>query len=185
MKGESHNRWRSSSISAAVSGSTLLLLVGSLYAAPKKPPSSLQKLGAVVRFSHLHERISSCKFRAVDGERVCVERARVAAGAGIDFKLSPEPGTLVSEPSAQREPVNVSIPDHQGTSAQEVRVESGNWTLSWADQHALFHVDLQRNFSVQLSTLSGACVEEQGQCARHDEVTSRKVVIPPEQLAGR
>jgi hypothetical protein len=185
MKGESHNRWRPSSISAAVSGSTLLLLVGSLYAAPKKPPSSLQKPGAVVRFSHVHERVSSCKFRVHEGERVCVEQARVPAAAGIDFTLNPEPGTLVSEPSAQREPLNVSLPNRPGTSAQEVPVESGNWTLSWDDQRTLFHVDLQRNFSVQLSTLSGACMEEQGQCARHDDVTSRKVAIPLEQLAGR
>jgi hypothetical protein len=185
MRGRPRKPWRPTSIGAALVGLTPVLLVGSLYAAPKKPPSSLQKLGAVVRFSHLHERIASCKSRVVDGERVCVEQARVPAAAGIDLMLTPEPGQLVSQPKAQREPVEVSLPNHQGTSALELRVESGNWLLSWADQHAPFYVDLQRNFSIELSTLSGACVEEQGQCSRHDEVISRTVTIPPEHLGAR
>ena len=82
MHGRPRKPWRPTSIGAALASLTPVLLVGSLYAAPKKPPSSLRKLGAVVRFSHLHERIASCKSRLVDGQRVCVEQARVPRRSG-------------------------------------------------------------------------------------------------------
>jgi hypothetical protein len=185
MNGGSRNAWRPSFVSATLSSATLLLLVCSLYAAPRKPPSSLQKPGAIVRFSHLHERIAGCKFHAVNGERVCAEQTRVPAAAGIDFTLTPQPAQLVSEPSAPRNPVNVSLPNRQGTGTLELRVESGNWLLSWADQHTPFNVDPQRNFSVRLSTLSGACVEEGELCSLRDDVTARTVTIPPERQGTR
>ncbi|HEY1535248.1 MAG TPA: hypothetical protein VGF76_14575 [Polyangiaceae bacterium] len=98
--------------------------------------------------------------------------------------MKPEPGQLISEPTPQREPVTVSLPSRQGASSAEVRVETGNWTLSWADQHVAFHVDVQRDFAVQLKTTSGACVFEEGQCRRHDEIVTRNVVIPPDLLGA-
>jgi hypothetical protein len=181
MSGAFWNVSRPGGMGAALAGLTLLL-VGSLWAAPKKPPSSLHKLSAIVRFSHSHERIAGCQPR-VDGH-ACVEQ-RVPAAAGVDFTLTPEPEQLVSEPSAQRQPVNVSLPKRPGSSTLEVRVESGNWILSWADQRTPFHVEAQRDFSAQLTTLSGACVEEQAQCLRHDDVTSRKITMPSELLGAR
>jgi hypothetical protein len=54
--------------------------------------------------------------------------------------------------------------------------------MSWADQRVRLHVDRQRDFSVQLKTVSGACSTEQGQCRRHDDAISRTVVAPPEFL---
>jgi hypothetical protein len=138
-------------LKAALPALTLLLTAGSLLAAPKQPPSSLQRAGAVVRFSHTHERVASCRLQA--NALTCTTHT-VPAAAGIDFMLSPEAGQLVSEPTAQREPVAVSLPSRQGATSLEVRVEAGNWALSWADQRVAFHVDAQRDFAAHLKTTS-------------------------------
>jgi hypothetical protein len=102
------------------------------------------------------------------------------AAAGIDFTLTPAPDELVSKPELKRGLVNVSLPDRRGTTNLDIRVETGNWTLSWADQHAAFQVEAQRDFSIRLETTSGACVFEEGQCRRQDDVVARKIVIPPD-----
>lgn len=172
---------RHGGLKAALAALTLTLTAGSSLAAPKQPPSSLQRPGAIVRFSHTHQRVASCRLQA--NALACTTRT-VPAAAGIDFILTPEPGQLVSEPTAQRETVAVSLPSRQGATNLEIRVESGNWALSWADQHIAFHVDTQRDFAVQLKTTSGACVFEEGQCRRHDEIVARNVVIPPELLGA-
>lgn len=153
--------------------------IGAITAAVKKPPSSLQNAGAVLRFTHLHERVVSCK--NVPGGAACAER-RVRARSGTTLTLSPIPNRLVSEPEHGRTPLAVSLPDGQGQSSREEHVERGAWRLSWADQEVAFQVESQRNFNVQLRTTSGACVLEQGECRRHDELIARNVVIPPEFL---
>jgi hypothetical protein len=172
---------RHGGLKVALAAHTLMLTAGSLLAAPKQPPSSLQRPGAVVRFSHAHQRVANCRLQA--NARACTTHA-VPAAAGIDFTLTPEPGQLVSEPTAQRETVAVSLPSRQAATSLELRVEGGNWALSWADQHVAFHVDTQRAFAVQLKTTSGACAFEDGQCRRHDEVVARNVVIPRELLGA-
>ncbi|HEX3851927.1 MAG TPA: hypothetical protein VHW01_13230 [Polyangiaceae bacterium] len=166
---------------AALAGITLVLTTGSLLAAPKQPPSSLQRSGAVVRFSHTHERVASCRLQV--SALACTTRT-VPAAAGVDFTLSPKPGKLVSEPTPPREPITVSLPSRQGASNLEVRVQTGNWALSWADQRIAFHVDAQRDFAAQLKTTSGACIFEEGQCRKHDEIVTRTFMIPPESLGA-
>jgi hypothetical protein len=167
---------------AALAGILLLLTVSSLIAAPRRPPSSLHRAGAVVRFTHSAERVVGCKMQAAS--TACAEQ-RVPGSAGADFVLTPAADQLVSEPEAARQPVNVSLPTQPATSTLETRVESGNWSLSWADQHVTLHVDAQRDFSVRLKTIAGACVAEQDQCRRHDDVVSRSVLVPPEFLGAR
>jgi hypothetical protein len=162
-------------------GLALALAANSLIAAAKKPPSSLQNPGAVLRFGHSHERVLSCKFQP--STKTCVER-RGPAAAGATLSLLPVEGRLVSQPHHERVPTTISLPNREGQSAQEVRVESGAWSLSWLDQQLTFRVEPQRNFGVQLKTVSGACVFEGGLCARHDEVVVRNVAVPAEFLGN-
>jgi hypothetical protein len=156
-------------------GLALTLGVSSLVAAAKAPPSSLQKPGAVLRFSHSHERVLSCKFQP--STKACVER-RGPAAAGVTLSLSPMEGRLVSQPHHERAAATISLPNREGQSAQDVRVESGAWSLSWLDQRLTFRVEPQRSFGVQLKTISGACVVEGGLCARHDDAVVRSVAVP-------
>jgi hypothetical protein len=172
---------RHGGIKASLATLTLMFIAVSLLAAPKQPPSSFQRPGAVVRFSHAHERVANCRLQT--NALACTTRTGPAA-AGINFTLTPKPGQLVSKPTTEREPVAVSLPSRQGATSLELRVESGNWALSWADQRVAFHVDTERDFAAQLKTTSGACVFEDGQCRRHDEVVTRNVVIPPEVLGA-
>lgn len=153
------------------------LFTVSLAAAPRRPPSSLQTLSAVIHFRHSHERVASCSFQP---DTLTCNPRTVAAPAAIDFSLTPAPDQLVSKPGLQRQPLNISLPTGRGTVSLEVRVETGNWTLSWADQRAVFHVVARRDFGVQLGTTSGACIFEAGQCRRHDELVTRSVLIPTE-----
>ena len=156
-------------------GLALTLGANSFVAAAKTPPSSLQIPGAVLRFSHSHERVLSCKFQP--STKTCVER-RGPAAAGATLSLSPVEGRLVSQPHHERAPAAISLPNREGQSAQEVRVESGAWSLSWMDQRLALRVEPQRNFGVQLRTTSGACVVEGGHCTRHDEAVVRTVAVP-------
>jgi hypothetical protein len=158
---------------------TLVLALGSLAAAPKKAPSSLDKPGATVRFTHSHERVASCKLSS-DGH-ACLEQ-RVPAMAGAQVALAPAPSDLISQSEPKRETMNIALPSRQGSSTLPVRMESGNWALSWADQHVLLYVDPQRDFDVRLMSVSGACTAEKGQCRRRDDSISRKVVVPPQFL---
>jgi hypothetical protein len=158
---------------------TLMLTVGSLAAAPKKSPSSLDKPGATVRFTHTRERVASCK-PASDGHS-CVEQ-RVPAMAAAEVALIPEPSELVSQPEPERKAMIIALPNQQGSSAREVRMESGNWALSWAEQHLLLYVDPERDFDVHLKTVSGACLPEKGQCRRRDAAISRRVIVPSQFL---
>ena len=158
-------------------GLALTLGANSLVAAAKtkNSPSSLQIPGAVLRFSHSHERVLSCKFQS--STKTCVER-RGPGAAGATLSLSPVEGRLVSQPHHERAPATISLPNREGQSAQEVSVESGAWSLSWLDQRLALRVEPQRNFGVQLRTTSGACVVEGGHCTRHDEAVVRTVAVP-------
>ena len=156
-------------------GLALTLGVSSLVAAAKAPPSSLQNPGAVLRFSHSHERVLSCKFQPPT--KTCAER-RGPAAAGVTLSLSPVEGRLISQPHHERVSATISLPNREGQSAQEVRVESGAWSLSWLDQQLTFRVEPERNFGVQLKTISGACIKEGGLCVRHDDAVARNIVVP-------
>jgi len=156
-------------------GLGLTLGVSSLVAAAKAPPSSLQNPGAVLRFSHSHERVLSCKFQPPT--KTCAER-RGPAAAGVTLSLSPVEGRLISQPHHERVSATISLPNREGQSAQEVRVESGAWSLSWLDQQLTFRVEPERNFGVQLKTISGTCVVDGGLCVRHDEAIVRNVAVP-------
>jgi hypothetical protein len=100
---------------------TLMLTVGSLAAAPKKSPSSLDKPGATVRFTHTHERVASCKL-ASDGHS-CVEQ-RVPAMAAAEVALIPEPSELVSQPEPERKAMIIALPSQQGSSARKPPIAS-------------------------------------------------------------
>jgi len=172
--------WRNSgtiamSPASLIRGFALTLGASSLVALAKAPPSSLQNPGAVVRFTHAHERVLSCKFQ--EPTKTCAER-RVPAAAGATLSLSPVDGRLVSRPHQERVPMTISLPNRESQSAQEVRIESGAWSLSWLDQQMTFRVEPQRNFSVQLNTVSGACSVDGDRCVRHDEVVVRHVAVP-------
>jgi hypothetical protein len=92
--------------------------------------------------------------------------------------LSPVEGRLVSQPHHERVSATISLPNREGESTQEVRVESGVWSLTWLDQQLTFLVETQRSFGVQLKTISGACIVEGGLCVRHDEAVVRQVTVP-------
>jgi hypothetical protein len=160
---------------SAVVGFVLTLGVSSLVASAKGPPSSFQNPGAMIRFSHSHERVLSCKFQA--STKTCAER-RVPAPAGVTLSLSPVEARLVSQPERERAPMTISLPNREAQSVQEVLVESGAWSLSWLDQQLTFRVEPRRNFAVQLKTLTGACVLEGSACVRHDEAVVRHVAVP-------
>jgi len=144
-------------------------------AAAKPPPSSFENPGAVVRFGHSHERVVSCRW--LPSKRACAEH-RGPAAAGATVSLSPVEGRLVSQPGHERVPRTISLPNREGQSAQELRLEDGAWKLSWQDQEATIWVEPQRNFSVQLKTTTGACVLDRGSCARHDEAIVRSIMVP-------
>ncbi|HEY5372049.1 MAG TPA: hypothetical protein VIK01_00115, partial [Polyangiaceae bacterium] len=52
---------RHGGIKASLATLTLMFIAGSLLVAPKQPPSSFQRPGAVVRFSHAHEHVANCR----------------------------------------------------------------------------------------------------------------------------
>jgi hypothetical protein len=164
-------------IKGSIAGLSLNLIAASSPVVPRKSPSSLQKPGVVVHFSHAHQRVASCKLQAAT---LTCSAHKVAVAADAELTLTPTAGELVSKPGPLRQPISVSLPSRPGVSNLDVRVETGDWTLAWADQQAAFHVEAQHDFSVQLQTTSGSCIFEAGQCRRHDEPVARKVVIPPE-----
>ena len=166
---------------SVIVGFALTLGASSLLAAAKAPPSSLQTPGAVLQFSHSHERVLGCTYQPATEN--CAERWGPAA-AGVTLSLSPVERRLVSQPHHERVPTTISLPNREGKSAQEVRVESGAWSLSWLDQQLTFRVEPQRNFGVQLKTISGACMVEGALCVRHDEAVVRNVAIPAEFLGS-
>jgi len=102
----------------------------------------------------------------------------------VTLSLSPVEGRLISQPHQQRLPATISLPSREGQSAREVRVQNGVWSLSWLDQQLTFRVETQRNFGVQLKTISGACMVEGALCVRHDEAVVRNVAIPAEFLGS-
>lgn len=143
----------------------------------QKKPTSLEKPGAVVHFRHTHERVARCGVPA--GVGACQE-VRVKASAGTALSLRPVADPLVTQPTPERSPVQVSIPNSVGTGSAEVRLEEGTWELAWADERAAFRVQSGQEFPVLLTTISGRCSRAAAACTVHNDGTRRSVSIRPE-----
>lgn len=151
--------------------------VGEASAGPSpKTPSSLQKPGAVIRFVHTHERVVSC--RRTSSGTACLEQ-RVATKAATEIVLKPVAGQLVSVPEATRTAAHLRVTG-AGAAKGELRLDPGDWELLWEDQSSVMHVSEQRDFTVGLDSISGACILVDQTCKRRDGTVRHVVSIPAE-----
>jgi len=158
-----------------------LITFAGTTSAQKQPPSSLRNRGTVLRFSHIHERVTRCS--AASAQATCEEK-RAKAGAATDLTLTPLAAELVSEPTESRQPQHVTLPAGSGSSSIETRVDAGHWALSWMGQRAGLQLAEGRPLNIRLTTTSGRCVRLPTGCKREDDFVRRQVNIPPEFQAG-
>ena len=145
------------------------------------PPSSLdpEARAGTITFEHRQRRVVACSAEKKGGELTC-EPSDEPTDAGTSLTLVPvkESGALGQQD--RRSSVSVRFESDPKPPPAEVQVSPGLWEIKWSGlkKRVALRVAEQDEFSVGLSTVSGACRKQGTRCVVNPAPVKRKVDVP-------